>query len=463
MKYKLNEKFEAKSIIVFSRNFEGYSVDEETFVKFGDFKAYNVKGADKLEFVIIIDEENEEPRKLITLGFKAIKEVERFNIHDVEVIFGEDLSKDTVLNIFEGIKQSEYKFDDYKTKDDEECKELSINLSVKQDLSMEDFNYRENIVEGINFTRFLVNTPAIDMYPETLAKAACEKLSSVGVNLKVLNKDEIVKLGMKAFLAVAEGSDKEPKFIIMEYLPVEGQKPIGLVGKGLTYDSGGYAIKPAKGMATMHGDMGGSATVIGSIYALAKNKVQRNVIGFVAACENMVSGCAYKNGDIIGSMKGTFIEVDNTDAEGRLTLADAIYYAATKTDAEPIVDLATLTGACVVALGERTTGIVTNEDSLYSEFEKSSKEVGEYVWKLPTFDVLRDLLKSKRADIINSTGPYGGAMTAGLFLEHFVEDKKWAHLDIAGPAYTKSAYDYIPFGATGVPVKTLYDFVKNHK
>ena len=463
MKYKLNEKFEAKSIIVFSRNFEGYSVDEETFVKFGDFKAYNVKGADKLEFVIIIDEENEEPRKLITLGFKAIKEVERFNIHDVEVIFGEDLSKDTVLNIFEGIKQSEYKFDDYKTKDDEECKELSINLSVKQDLSMEDFNYRENIVKGINFTRFLVNTPAIDMYPETLAKAACEKLSSVGVNVKVLNKDEIVKLGMKAFLAVAEGSDKEPKFIIMEYLPVEGQKPIGLVGKGLTYDSGGYAIKPAKGMATMHGDMGGSATVIGSIYALAKNKVQRNVIGFVAACENMVSGRAYKNGDIIGSMKGTFIEVDNTDAEGRLTLADAIYYAATKTDAEPIVDLATLTGACVVALGERTTGIVTNEDSLYSEFEKSSKEVGEYVWKLPTFDVLRDLLKSKRADIINSTGPYGGAMTAGLFLEHFVEDKKWAHLDIAGPAYTKSAYDYIPFGATGVPVKTLYDFVKNHK
>lgn len=463
MKYRLNEKFEAKSIIVFSRNLEGYSVDEETFVKFGDFKAYNVKGSDKLEYVIVVDEDNEEPRKLITLGFKAIKEVERFNIHDVEVVFSEDLSKETVLNIFEGIKQSEYKFDDYKTKEDEECKELSINLSVKQDLSLEDFNYRENIVEGVNFTRFLVNTPAIDMYPETLAKAASEKLSSVGVNVKVLNRDEIEKLGMKAFLAVAEGSDKEPKFIIMEYLPMEGQKPIGLVGKGLTYDSGGYAIKPAKGMATMHGDMGGSATVIGSIYALAKNKAQRNVIGFVAACENMVSGRAYKNGDIIGSMKGTFIEVDNTDAEGRLTLADAIYYAATKTDAEPIVDLATLTGACVVALGERTTGIVTNEDSLYDEFEKSSKEVGEYVWKLPTFDVLRDLLKSKRADIINSTGPYGGAMTAGLFLEHFVEDKKWAHLDIAGPAYTKSAYDYVPFGATGVPVKTLYDFVKNHK
>ena len=463
MKYKLNEEIEKKSIINFCKNTECCSVDEDVYFKLGDFKAYRVKNSEVNEYCIVVDEENQEPRKLITLGFKAINEVKRFNIYDVEVVFNESFSNDVVLNIFEGIKQSEYKFDDYKTKDDEECKELSINFVVKQDLTIEDFNYRENIVEGVNFTRFLVNTPAIDMYPETLAKAATEKLSSVGVNVKVLNKDEIEKLGMKAFLAVAEGSDKEPKFIIMEYLPVEGQKPIGLVGKGLTYDSGGYAIKPAKGMATMHGDMGGSATVIGSIYALAKNKVQRNVIGFVAACENMVSGRAYKNGDIIGSMKGTFIEVDNTDAEGRLTLADAIYYAATKTDAEPIVDLATLTGACVVALGERTTGIVTNEDSLYDEFEKSSKEVGEYVWKLPTFDVLRDLLKSKRADIINSTGPYGGAMTAGLFLEHFVEDKKWAHLDIAGPAYTKSAYDYIPFGATGVPVKTLYDFVKNHK
>lgn len=463
MKYKLNEEIEKKSIINFCKSTECCSVDEDVYFELGDFKAYSVKNSEVNEYCIVVDEENQEPRKLINLGFKAINEVKRFNIYDVEVVFNESFSNDVVLNIFEGIKQSEYKFDDYKTKEDEECKELSINFSVKQDLSLEDFNYRENIVEGVNFTRFLVNTPAIDMYPETLAKTASEKLSSVGVNVKVLNKDEIEKLGMKAFLAVAEGSDKEPKFIIMEYLPVEGQKPIGLVGKGLTYDSGGYAIKPAKGMATMHGDMGGSATVIGSIYALAKNKVQRNVIGFVAACENMVSGRAYKNGDIIGSMKGTFIEVDNTDAEGRLTLADAIYYAATKTDAEPIVDLATLTGACVVALGERTTGIVTNEDSLYDEFEKSSKEVGEYVWKLPTFDVLRDLLKSKRADIINSTGPYGGAMTAGLFLEHFVEDKKWAHLDIAGPAYTKSAYDYVPFGATGVPVKTLYHFVKNYK
>lgn len=177
----------------------------------------------------------------------------------------------------------------------------------------------------------------------------------------------------------------------------------------------------------------------------------------------MVSGRAYKNGDIISSMKGTFIEVDNTDAEGRLTLADAIYYAATKTESEPIIDLATLTGACVVALGDKTTGVVTNDDNLYKDFENSSKAVGEYFWQLPTFDVLRELLKSKRADITNSTGPYGGAMTAGLFLEHFVEDKKWAHLDIAGPAYSKSAYDYVPFGSTGVPVKTLYNFVENYK
>lgn len=464
MKYKLNEKIGAKSTMNFCKSSDCCSVDKEVFFKLGDFKAYNIKSSQNLEYCIVVDEENQDPRKLITLGYKAIKEVERFNIYDVNIVFDESFPKDLVLNIFEGIKQSEYKFDVYKTKDeDDNCEELYLNLIVKQDLTIADFEYRENIIEGVNFTRNLVNTPAIDMYPETLAKEASDKLSSVGVNVKILNKDEIEKLNMKAFLAVAEGSDKEPKFIIMEYLPVEGQKPIGLVGKGLTYDSGGYALKPAKGMATMHGDMGGSATVIGTIYALAKNKVKRNVIGFVAACENMVSGRAYKNGDIISSMKGTFIEVDNTDAEGRLTLADAIYYAATKTECEPIIDLATLTGACVVALGDKTTGVVTNDDNLYKDFENSSKAVGEYFWQLPTFDVLRELLKSKRADITNSTGPYGGAMTAGLFLEHFVEDKKWAHLDIAGPAYSKSAYDYVPFGSTGVPVKTLYNFVENYK
>ncbi|MDO5018576.1 MAG: leucyl aminopeptidase [Lagierella massiliensis] len=469
MKYNINESIEPKARIYFKKNQKSVSTvdkntfNEDVFVKLGDFKAYIGQKNNIPEYLIIIDKDDESPRKLITLGFKLTNEIKRFNIFNFEVSFDDGFSKDIILNVFEGIVQSEYKFDNYKTDTDEKDLELSINIKFKEELNLDDFKYVENLIEGVNLTRYLVNTPAIDMYPETLANTAKEKLSEVGVNVKVLNKKEIEDLGMKAFLAVAEGSEKEPKFIIMEYLPVPGQTPIGLVGKGLTYDSGGYALKSAKGMSTMHADMGGSATVIGTMYALAKNKIQRNAIAFVAACENMISGKAYKNGDIIGSMKGTFIEVDNTDAEGRLTLADAIYYAATKTEVEPIVDLATLTGACVVALGEKTTGVITNDNNLYDELEKSSKEVGEYLWLLPSFDVLRDLLKSKRADIINSTGPYGGASTAGLFLEHFVENKKWAHLDIAGPAYTDSAFDYIPYGATGIPVKTLYNFVKNHK
>ncbi|WP_300411165.1 leucyl aminopeptidase [Lagierella sp.] len=467
MKYTLNENVEAIAKVSFVKDLDSLSnegsVNENVYLKLGQFKAYTLMNSSNFNLLVVVKDEFEKPKHLIDLGFKISKEVKKFNISSLELSFDEKLEKKVILNIFEGILQAEYEFKDYKTKEeDEEDKELILNLLFKQDLSKSDFEYVENIIDGVNFTRYLVNTPAIDMYPETLANETKKKLESVGVNVKILDKEEIEKLNMKAFLAVAEGSDKEPKFIIMEYLPVKDQTPIGLVGKGLTYDSGGYALKNPKGMATMHGDMAGSGTVIGTIYALAKNKVQKNVIGFVAACENMVSGRSYKNGDIISSMKGTFIEVVNTDAEGRLTLADAIYYAATKTDAQPIIDLATLTGACVIALGEKTTGVVTNDDSLYEKFETSSKNVGEYFWKLPTFDVLRDLLKTKRADITNSTGIYGGAMTAGLFLEHFVEEKKWAHLDIAGPAYADSAYDYIPFGATGVPVKTLYDFVKNY-
>lgn len=469
MKYTLNENQKYNAKVVFSSDLEVFkkelsedSLDENVFLELEDFKAYHLLSKDFLNFCVEVKEDLKKPNKLIDLGFKVVKEIQKFNINSLDLNFDNGIESDTILRVFEGALQSQYSFDDYKTKE-EEKKELNLNLSFKQDLTREDFEYVENIIDGVNFTRYLVNTPAIDMYPETLANTTKEKLENLGVNVKILNKEEIQKLNMKAFLAVAEGSDKEPKFIIMEYLPVKDQTPIGLVGKGLTYDSGGYAIKSPKGMATMHGDMGGSATVIGTIYALAKNKVQQNVIGFVAACENMISGRAYKNGDIIGSMKGSFIEVVNTDAEGRLTLADAIYYAAKKTNVEPIIDLATLTGACVVALGEKTTGVVTNDDSLYTKFEDSSKKVGEYFWKLPSFDILRDLLKTKRADITNSTGPYGGAMTAGLFLEHFVEEKKWAHLDIAGPAYADSAYDYIPFGATGIPVKTLYDFVKSYE
>ncbi|WP_164995841.1 leucyl aminopeptidase [Miniphocaeibacter massiliensis] len=376
-----------------------------------------------------------------------------------------DVNNDSIYlkALIEGVFQSEYKFDTYKTKEKNNSIDLNININLGSsfDFDNNSINKINNLVEGINITRELTNTPAIDMYPEVLANKAKELLEPLGVKVTIFDKNDIENLSMTAFLSVAEGSDKEPKFIKMEYIPVRNGEVLALVGKGLTYDSGGYAIKPPLGMSTMMGDMAGSATVIGTIYAIAKNNIGQNVVGLVAACENMISGKAYKNGDIVKSMKGTTIEVKNTDAEGRVTLADSLYYAATKTNATAIIDLATLTGACVVGLGDYTTGIVTNDDNIYNKLYQSSVEAGEYVWKLPIVDELREQVKSKIADITNSTGKPGGAITAGIFLEEFVEGKSWAHMDIAGPASTESEYGYIPRGATGIPVKTLYNFVKN--
>ena len=301
------------------------------------------------------------------------------------------------------------------------------------------------------------------MYPELLANSAKENLEDLDVEVEIFDKEKIEELDMKAFLAVAEGSDKEPRFIVMTYRgdPSSDEK-IALVGKGLTYDSGGYSLKPTAGsMDTMYCDMGGAGTVIGAMKSIAKAKLKKNVVGVVAACENMVSGRAYKPGDIIGSMAGKTIEVLNTDAEGRITLADSLWYAATVIKADKIVNLATLTGACVVALGDTNTGAITNNKDLMDSVKQASELSGEPLWELPTNEEYEELIKSDFADIKNIGGKGAGTITAGLFLKEFVDEKPWVHLDIAGTAYLEKANGYLPKGATGVHVKTLYNMVKN--
>lgn len=266
---------------------------------------------------------------------------------------------------------------------------------------------------------------------------------------------------MHAFLSVARGSAKEPKFIVMSYEGnPQSKEKIALVGKGLTYDSGGYCLKTDSGMKTMHSDMAGSASVIGALKAIAKSKIKKNVVAIVAACENMISGDAYKTGDIIGSMSGKTIEVGNTDAEGRLTLADALWYASTVEKADKIVDVATLTGACVVALGHITTGAITNNESFMKDLKEASYISGENVWELPNFEEYKESYKADFADLSNMGKDGAGTITAGLFLSEFVNDTPWIHLDIAGTSYSSSERGYLPKGATGVPVKTLYYLVK---
>lgn len=373
-------------------------------------------------------------------------------------------AKTAVQAVVEGVLQADYSFDTYKK---DKSKKSLKEVNVSSDLSDVNQVIEEavNILDGINLTRDLANTPANDLYPETLADAVVEKFANTDVAVEVYDKPQLEEMGMKALLAVGKASPKEPRLIVLKYLPLGDDKPVvSLVGKGVTYDSGGYALKNAKGMANMKVDMAGAASMIGTVFALAKNKVQKNVVAVIVATENMVAGDAMKNGDIIGSLKGSTIEVLNTDAEGRLILADGLYYAATQLNSSCIVDAATLTGAVVAALGKNITGTMTNDQALLDSFHAASEVTGEDMWQLPINDEFRGKTKGTITDLVNiPVSPSGaGTMFAAAFLEHFVEDTPWIHLDIAGTSSSGKGHKYLPDGASGVPVKTIYEFVKNN-
>ncbi len=471
MKLKFNKEYDLRlvSAVADCHNHEDIEKlrDNDLFDASKDsiFPAMDLDGKGAI-YVGLGEKDDISEELLINSFFKLSKEMRRLNIKKANLrlpcaVRNDD---DKVMAVLEGFLQEEYRFDDYKA-EKKEIKELKISLEDIEDERIKDLEDRfeelENLIAGVAITRNLVNIPSNDLYPETLANKVVELFEGTNVEVEVLDKKQCEDLGMEAMLQVARGSAKEPKFIIMRYLPLkDDDKHLTFVGKGLTYDSGGYAIKPASGMVTMKSDMGGAASVIGAMYALNKNKVQKNVVGVVAAVENMISGDAYKNGDIIGSMKGLTIEIGNTDAEGRVTLADSLYYSATKLNSTAIVDLATLTGACIVALGERVTGLVSNNTNLCNLMVESSIRANELTWRYPVFETHRDQVKGSVGDLKNSTKGGAGSITAGVFLEHFVENTPWVHMDIAGPAWADSPFDYIPAGGTGVPVKTIYEFAK---
>lgn len=365
--------------------------------------------------------------------------------------------------VAEGLLQSEYRFDKFISdkKPASPLKDFTITVNDKLEVVEEMVEEIKNVIEGVFLARDLVNEPAMYMTPTALANAARDQLTPLGVDVQILEQKEIEALDMKAFLAVSKGSEEPPKFIIMKWNgDPSSEEKLAIVGKGLTYDSGGYCIKTPGGMSTMHCDMGGGGATIGAMYAIAKNKVKRNVVAVIAACENMISGGAYKTGDIISSMAGKTIHIGSTDAEGRLTLADALYYVATKEKPNRIIDLATLTGAVVAAFSNITTAVVTNDDAFAEEFIAVGERTGELFWKLPTNEKYRKMIKGDTCDLLNSAKGGAGTITAGLFLEEFIENIPWIHLDIAGTAYFDKPDDYLPKGATGIPVKTLYSFVK---
>ena len=316
------------------------------------------------------------------------------------------------------------------------------------------------IAEGHSLARTLGMMPGNLCTPEFLASTARDIASRHSLGVTVLGRAEMEALGMGSLLCVAQGTPEDPKLIALEYEGgTKGDAPVVLVGKGLCFDSGGISIKPAQGMEWMKFDMCGAAGVLGAMEAIARLKLPVNVVGLIGSTTNMLSGTAFKPGDVVKSMSGKFIEIINTDAEGRLVLADVLTYAK-KYKPSAVVDAATLTGACVVALGHTATGVLGNNADLVKEVLGAGTRAGEPGWELPMWDDYKELIKSDVADIRNSGGRPAGTISAALFLAEFAGDFPWVHLDVAGTAYTESDLGTIPRGPTGVPVGTFVEFVR---
>ena len=367
-----------------------------------------------------------------------------------------------VRSIVEGLYIADFDSDTYKTDRKDQSLQtvnvLSAGDPAKLQVAMDEGRI---LGESLNFTRDLVNEPSNRMTPTILGERASKMAAEVGLKCEVFGPDKIKELKMGAFWSVAQGSDEPPALIVLRYEPAGATGPVlGLVGKGVTFDTGGISIKPADGMEKMKYDMAGGATMLGAMRAIALLKPKRKVIGIVCATENMPSGKAQKPGDVQIAMSGKAIEIINTDAEGRLVLADGLHYAR-QLGCTELIDAATLTGAVVVALGQINTGVFSNNDGLYERFLKAQTTAGEKMWRMPLDEEYRELIRSNIADIINSGGRYGGAITAAMFLKEFVEDTPWIHLDIAGTTWIEDGKPWIAKGPSGIALRSIVEFARS--
>lgn len=382
------------------------------------------------------------------IGAKITNKVKSIHAKTVAIDFDE--MEDYIGAVAEGLLIGDYKFDKYKS-DKKEEKEIEVFLNIEE----ADLQYAEIAISAMNMARDLANEPAALITPSKLAEIA----QSLGLQTTVYSDYELEDMNMGAFSAVAKGSSEEPKFIHIKYEPKEAKKKIAIIGKGITFDAGGLDLKPASSMLTMRDDMSGAACVLAVMSKIKELNADIEVHGIIAACENMPGCSAYKPGDILTARNGKTIEVDNTDAEGRLTLADALCYAC-ELGVDEVIDIATLTGACMVALGTQAAGIMGNDEELIDNLIDAAEDAGERYWPLPMYDEYKDSLKSEIADMKNTGSRWGGASTAGLFLENFVKpDQKWAHIDIAGVAFLDSAQKYYIKGATGAGVRALLTYL----
>ncbi|MBI5204684.1 MAG: leucyl aminopeptidase [Nitrospirae bacterium] len=364
------------------------------------------------------------------------------------------------VSFIEGALLGLYTFKRYKEeKNNKAIGSITILSKPSKELANE-LNRTKTVASSVCFARDLISTPANDMTPTHLAKAALS-LKRKNLSVKVLDRKDAERLGMGAYLSVAKGSNEPPKFIVLEYKGAEG-RPLALIGKSITFDSGGISLKPADGMEKMKYDMAGGAAVLGIIKAASELKLPVNLVGILPATENLPGGSATKPGDIVKSITGKTVEIINTDAEGRLVLADAIGYAK-RFKPGAIIDIATLTGACSIALGSEAMAMMGNDSGLMDKIKRSAGNTYERVWEMPLFDEYREYIKSDIAEIKNTGGKNGSLVTAAYFLYEFAEKTPWVHLDIAGTAWTEKDKPYIPKGASGIGVRLVMDLLKDFR
>ncbi len=376
---------------------------------------------------------------------------------------------DAAARVAFGAKLCAFRFTKYKTEDEADSEPSLLRMTVASKSSSgarKAFVDLEAVAEGVFMTRELVTEPANTLYPESFAER-CRELTSLGVDVEILDEEKMKRLGMGALLGVGQGSRRESRMVVMRWNGAPNKKnknPIAFVGKGVCFDTGGISLKPGPGMEEMKWDMGGAGTVTGLMKALAGRKAKANVIGVIGLVENMPDGNAQRPGDIVTSMSGQTIEILNTDAEGRLVLADALWYTQDRFQPEIMIDLATLTGAIIISLGHENAGLFSNNDDLADQIFSAGEEVGEGVWRMPMSKEYAKQTKSPIADLQNiGTGGRGaGSIVAAEFLQKFVNDVPWAHLDIAGMAWSKKDTATVPKGGTGYGVRLLDRFVKKN-
>lgn len=406
-------------------------------------------------------------RKIDDIRSASTSAVKALKASNYENVVLSVIKNNSLAGIVEGMILGGYEFNEYKSKPREMTLKKVFLASNDLDYDELKVTFDEAIIisNATCFTRDIVNSAPQELNPETFAILAKNLADTNSLECNILAEDKLKEEKMGAMLAVGRASIHESQLIHLAYKPANPKKIISLVGKGLTYDSGGLSLKPAASMVTMKMDKAGACAVLGMIKAVSELKLDVEVHAFIGAVENMVGGNAYKPDDVLVSRSGTTIEVRNTDAEGRLVLADVLTYAQENVKADGIFDFATLTGACMVALGQYTTGLMGHSHKLKHDFSKAGSASGELIGSLPFNRHLKKLLKSEIADISNvSSKPYGGAITAGLFLDKFIKEEnknKWMHFDIAGSAYTESPWDCNVYGGTGAGVRLMSQYLKN--